>query len=163
VPAGASYVELMGVGDLEAAQASHVGRWLLAACADGDRLAGLAVEPDDLDATADRLGLAVTPGSRTRPDGGEITWRSAGMSVALSRSVPFFIAWDGVRGSEVTVADGAPALAITRVELGGDAEALTSWLGGVPEGLELVGGAPGVRRLALATAAGEVALDGEAG
>lgn len=158
VPAGPAYVELMGVADPAVAEGNALGRWLLASLADGDRAAGLAVEPDDLETTADRLGLTVSAGSRTRPDGRSTTWRSAGMTVALTRSIPFFIAWDDLRGAEVEVESGAPAAGLVEVELGGDPEALRAWLGGEVPGLTCVAGDPGVRRLVVATRDGEVDL-----
>lgn len=157
VPAGPAYVELMGVGDRTVAETTPLGRRVLETTADGDAWLGFAVEPDDLDATAARLGLAVTAGSRTRPDGSTISWRSAGMEEMVARDVPFFLAWDGVRGADVHPDEGGPA-EVVKVEVGGDVEALRTWLGDDVPGLRLVGGEPGVRRVELATPRGPLVL-----
>ncbi|QIG43223.1 VOC family protein [Nocardioides anomalus] len=148
IPAGSAYVELMGVGDRAVAETTPLGRRVLEASADGDAWLGLAVEPDDLEATAARLGLPVSTGSRTRPDGSTLSWRSAGMEEMAARQVPFFLAWDGVRGADVHPDEGGPA-EVVEVELGGDSDELGAWLGGDVPGLTLVGGARGVRRVEL--------------
>jgi hypothetical protein len=58
VPLGGAYLELVAVVDPEEAAASGFGSWAAAA---GRGPMGWAVRPDDLDATAARLGLAVQP------------------------------------------------------------------------------------------------------
>lgn len=157
VPAGPAYVELMGVGDRAVAETNPLGRRVLEATAGGDAWLGFAVEPDDLDATAARLGLAVTAGSRTRPDGSTISWRSAGMVEMATRDVPFFLAWDGVRGADVHPDEGGPA-EVLGVELGGDPGELRDWLGEDVPGLRLVGGEAGLRRVELQTPRGRLDL-----
>ncbi len=57
-----------------------------------DRLLGWMVRTDDIEADAERLGLDVTPMTRTRPDGVELSWRLAGWGVR--GPLPIFIQWD---------------------------------------------------------------------
>jgi len=95
VPLGDSYLELIAVVDEHVAGGNDFGRRVLDA-SEGD-LIGWAVRPDDIDATATRLGLTVGRGSRTRSSGERIEWRMAGLEDALERPwLPFFVAWRGV-------------------------------------------------------------------
>jgi Glyoxalase-like domain len=95
IPLGAQYIELLGVVDEEQAQASEYGRSLLRAIADGDRLVRWSLRTDAIDAVAARLGLIVEPRRRLRPDGELITWRAAGLDLALAdATLPFFMQWD---------------------------------------------------------------------
>lgn len=159
VPAGSAYIELMAVRNRAAAQQNPLGRWLLAYTAAGDRLAGVALEPDDLDAECRRLGLTPTAGSRTTPEGATLTWRLAGMQAALTRMLPFFIAWDGAHGSDVEGTGlGVEALGIEEVLLGGDPTDVEEWIGRKVPGLHLVGGEPGVHGVTLRTDRGPVRL-----
>ena len=78
IPLGRQYVELLGVVDEQAAQATEYGRSLLARTKDRDRLVRWSLRTDDIESVARRLGLAVQPRSRVRPDGVRLTWRAAG-------------------------------------------------------------------------------------
>lgn len=94
-PLGGSYVELLSVVDREVGPTTVLGRTLLDLSVDGDRWFSVFVADDDIDATAARLGLAVEPGSRTRPDGIEVRWRGAGIEDRGDELwLPFFITWD---------------------------------------------------------------------
>lgn len=159
VPAGPAYLELMGIRDLEKARTTPVGQWVLSVTEAGDKVAGVSVSTDDLDAVCARLGLTATPGKRVRPDGTTLSWRSAGIDSAPMDGLPFFISWDGASGGGgVTPAEGAPATGISRVLLGGDPDRVRDWLGGDVPGLELVGGKPGCRSVNLYTSAVPVDL-----
>jgi Glyoxalase-like domain len=58
-----------------------------------DHVLGWAVRPDDLDATASRLGLE-TSDARTTPSGELVAWRTAGLDrVVVRPHLPFFIEW----------------------------------------------------------------------
>ncbi len=159
VPAGSAYLELMAVQDRTAAEQNPLGQWLLAYTAAGDRLAGVALEPDDLDAECRRLGLTATPGSRVTPEGITLTWRLAGMEAALTRMLPFFIAWDGPHRAAADEADGGVvAHGIDEVLVGGDPAVVGDWVGTEVPGLGLVGGEPGVHSVTLRTDRGPVTL-----
>jgi hypothetical protein len=161
VPLGGPYLEIIGVADAAVAAGNPLGRWLGAAAANGDQLAGVMVEPDDFDAVCDRLSLVPTPGARTRPDGTSLSWRLAGMAEAMTRRLPCFIAWDH-RDEAFDGDGGVGATGIADVELGGDDAEIDAWLGGEHvAGLRRVGGAAGIRRMTISAAAGDIVLGGE--
>lgn len=157
VPIGGQYLELIGVTDPALASENPLGRWIHALTRDGDVLAGLMVEPDDFDEVCARLSLTPAPGRRSRPDGTSASWRLAGMAEAMSHTWPCFICWDD-RDDAFDGDAGIGASGIARLELGGDPDDIRAWLGGDVDGLTLVGGAPGLRRLTIATAGGDVVL-----
>lgn len=95
IPLGDQYLELLGVVEPALARSSEYGRSLLRAIADGDRLVRWSLRTDAIDRVAVRLGLSVEPRKRVRPDGVLLTWRAAGLSLALADStMPFFMQWD---------------------------------------------------------------------
>ena len=161
VPLGGQYLEIIGVTDPARAAGTDLGRWVAASSSEGDALAGFMVEPDDFEATCARLLLAQTPGARTLPDGTSLSWRLAGLSEAITQGLPCFITWDG-RGGALGGLDHDPPpddTGIAWVEVGGDPDVLREWVGGDVDALQLVGGAPGIRRLAVRTASQTVILD----
>lgn len=162
VPLGREYVELLAVVDPMEAQSSHVGDWISNASRSGDRLAAWCVSTDELEGVAERLGLAVTMGSRSLPDGRTLSWRSAGFDlVAQHPDLPFFISWDGPlelhpgrAGAEHRVEPNG----IAWIEVAGDHGRLHGWLGGEDVPVSVVGGQPGVRAIGISTARGEIVL-----
>jgi len=95
IPLGGGYLELLGVVNTGEAGGSAYGRALLAATADGDRLVRWSLRTQAIDVVAARLGLTIEPRRRLRPDGVELTWRAAGLDVALADgTLPFFMQWD---------------------------------------------------------------------
>jgi hypothetical protein len=158
VPLGGQYLEIIGVGDAALAAENPFGTWIRTVTAHGDVLAGLMMQPDDFDATCERLSLTPTRGERTRPDGRLLSWRLAGVTEAVTRTIPCYIDWD--ERDELFDGDaGVGARGITGVELGGDADEITIWLGADVNALHLVGGTPGLRRLTIATDGGDIVLD----
>jgi len=95
IPLGREYLELLGVVDRDLAAQSPYGRSLLAATAARDGLVRWSLRTDAIDQVAGRLGLDVEARRRTRPDGRELTWRAAGLDLALEdATTPFFMQWD---------------------------------------------------------------------
>jgi hypothetical protein len=95
IPLGAQYIELLGVIDAREAQEHEYGRSLLRGTADGDRLVRWSLRTDAIDDVARRLGLEVEARRRLRPDGELLTWRAAGLDLALAdATLPFFMQWD---------------------------------------------------------------------
>ncbi len=160
VPLGTAYVELLAVVDLEVAEADLIGRGLLELTEAGDGWYALCLADDDIDATADRLGLAVTPGSRVRPDGATVKWRGAGFAeTRTTPELPFFITWDvppSLHPGAAGVGHPSGATSVARVEIAGDREAFDRWVGGADLPVDLAAGSPqGVRAVVLATPDGE--------
>ncbi len=132
VPLGEDYLELVAVEDPSVARATRFGRAIERLSADGDRWYAVCLADDDLEGTAARLGLSVSTGSRTRPDGTELRWRSAGVDADREGWLPFFIAWDvspADHPGRARVEHRVPVDGIDEVELAGDLERLRAWVG----------------------------------
>jgi hypothetical protein len=163
-PLGENYLELLGVVDEPVGRGIVLGRSLLELSADGDRWFSVCLADDDVDATAARLGLAVQPGSRTRPDGTDVRWRGAGIEErGADLWLPFFISWDApaaLHPGAALAAHRVPVEGITRAEVGGDEARLRDWLGDREAPIRVFPGAePGVRAVAIAVAdEGEIVL-----
>lgn len=162
VPLGDEYVELVAVVDAAEARESVFGRWVLDSTAAGDRPLALCLAASDIDAVAHRLGLIVTRGSRTLPDGRELAWRGAGVEHLLGQpDLPFFfIAWDGPEGlhpGRTAVRHRSRARGIAWIEVGGAPERVRAWVGDdVP--VRVAEGAPGIHAVALTTPEGSMIL-----
>jgi hypothetical protein len=162
VPLGNDYVEFLAVVDPEIAERNAFGRFLRDLTAEGDRWFTVCVADDDLDGTAARLGLDVASGSRLRPDGSEIRWRSAGLEDPKRDPwLPFFIEWQvdpdahpGRMGAEHSV----DASGIAWVEMAGDEARLCEWLGEADLPIRIVPGRSGLRSVGLTTSEGELVL-----
>ena len=160
VPLGESYLELVAVVDSSEAAASDFGRPVLEALATGERLVGWAVATDDIEGIARRLGLEVTGGSRTRPDGVTLSWQLAGVGRALATgALPFFIQWEGA--AELHPGSAAAAHRVTPdgiawVEVSGEERSLRTWLGDHDLPLRITDGPQPLPAVAISTAEGEV-------
>jgi glyoxalase-like protein len=140
-PLGGGYLEVLAVADPEEAARSPLGRAIAAA---PEGLFGWAAAVEDVEAHAARLGLAVTTIEREG-----LTARLVGVAEAMAEPwLPFFIERDpGIANPGAAGEAGG----IAWLELAGDAERLTAWLGGaglplrlaqaddVPRGLRAVG------------------------
>ena len=155
VALGDAYLELVGVVDERVARASSFGSRILESA--DQELIGWAVRPDDLDATAARLGLEVGEGSRTRPSGERVEWRMAGLDEATERPwLPFFIAWRDP--AAFPGATPSPPARIVRLELEGDADELSDWLGPNSLPLDVRAGNAGVTAVVLDGPQGTIVL-----
>jgi hypothetical protein len=100
VPLGDDYLELIAIVDPAEAAASPLRERLAAAPESGASLATWAVRVPDLDALKQRLsdaGVATEgplPGSRRRPDGGLLKWRTLRVGSGAEPAIPFFIEWN---------------------------------------------------------------------
>ena len=163
VPLGEDYIELIGVVDGEQAAVTAFGRTMMELTEEGDRWYAICLATDDIDAIARRLGLAIEPGARTRPDGAELRWRGAGLE-APERDpwLPFFITWDTPREQHpgrTPVQHPSDATGIAWLELGGDEVRLREWLGGAELPIHVVPGESGLHAVGLREASGaEVVL-----
>ncbi len=100
VPLGDDYLELIAVVDSAEAAASPLRERIAAAPDAGASLATWAVRVTDIDALKQRLGDAGVategplPGSRLRPDGVLLKWRTLRVGSGLEPAIPFFIEWN---------------------------------------------------------------------
>ena len=99
IPLGPEYLELIAVVDAAEAAANPLSRRVSQALQRGSTFATWAVRVDDLAAVERRLtaaGLTVIgprEGSRRRPDGVQLRWRTLHVDDGLDPAIPFFIEW----------------------------------------------------------------------
>jgi catechol 2,3-dioxygenase-like lactoylglutathione lyase family enzyme len=143
------YVELIAVVD--PASEHPLARVLRSMVSDGDRPVAVCLRPDDLDVTAQHLGLEISEGTRTNPDGATLRWRMAGLPAALGPDrLPFFIEWPG--GGATPELDGVSSAdgdGVEWIEIGGDPATVEHWLGGDLPTVRRVGGPPGIGRFGI--------------
>jgi hypothetical protein len=101
VPLGEQYLELIAVADAAEAAGSRLGRRVKAALGEGRTFVDWALRTSDLDALRGRLrdaGWELPPGwegSRPRPDGVVLRWRTQDLETTLGpTAIPFVIEWD---------------------------------------------------------------------
>jgi len=162
VPLGPDYVEPVGVVDAADASASGFGSFVQAAAAAGGGPLLWSVRSDDFDATVGRLGLVPSTGSRQRPDGTTVRWRSAGLDVARTDpSRPFFIAWQVApenHPGRTAAAHRVKPSGIAWVEVSGDEQVVHDWLGDPDLPVRVRPGPRAVLRLGVASESGEIVL-----
>jgi hypothetical protein len=163
IPLGQEYLELLGVVDADRAAASEYGRALLRAVEHGDRLVRWSIRTDFIDDVAALLGLDVEPRQRARPDGEVLTWRAAGLDLALAdATMPFFMQWDrdeqypgALPAAHPNGARRVSSLAIAPT----DAGTFRSWTEGADVPLEIVAAAtPGIVSVTVETNDGDLVI-----
>jgi hypothetical protein len=163
VPLGDQYLELVAAVDEPMAAETAFGRGVLERAARGGGWFTIAAVADDLDAVATRLGLEVGSGSRTRPDGQTVRWRMAGLDDPRREAwMPFFLIWDvpdELHPGRARAGHGVRATGLGRVEVGGDAERLRTWLGGDELPIRVTDVEPGIHRVAISTPDGELMIE----
>jgi hypothetical protein len=159
VPLGEGYLELIGVADRDEAARSAFGRSVLERTDRGDGWLTLCAATDDLEAVARRLGLEVMDGSRERPDGTVLRWRSAGLEDPRRAPwMPFFIQWVAAdpHPGRVRAGHGIRPAGLAWVRVGGDAGRLRAWLGDAALPIRVTSGPEGVQAVGVRTAEGEL-------
>jgi hypothetical protein len=163
VPLGDQYLELVAAVDEPMAAETAFGRGVLERAARGGGWFTIAAVADDLDAVATRLGLEVGSGSRTRPDGQTVRWRMAGLDDPRREAwMPFFLTWDvpdELHPGRARAGHGVRATGLERVEVGGDAERLRTWLGGDELPIRVTEDESGIHRVAVSTPDGELVIE----
>lgn len=146
VPLGPDYLELIAVVDDAEAAGNPLSRRVSAALERGAGVATWAVRAGDLDAVKTRLDAAGVasvgprPGSRRRPDGVLLEWRTLHAGDGLEPVIPFFIEWSvppGAHPGEQPVEHPAGAVRLVGLRLsspdpGTLEERLERILGGLP-------------------------------
>jgi catechol 2,3-dioxygenase-like lactoylglutathione lyase family enzyme len=163
VPLGDQYLELVAAVDEPMAAETAFGRSVLDRAAGGGGWFTIAAVADDLDAVATRLGIEIDSGSRTRPDGQTVRWRMAALDDPRREHwMPFFLTWDVGRDlhpGRARAGHGVRATGLAWVEVGGDAERLRTWLGGDDLPIRVGDGEPGIHRVAISIADGELVIE----
>jgi glyoxalase-like protein len=128
VPLGRQYLELIAVADPREASASRLGRAVRRALAEDRTLMAWALRTTDLDALRAKLLAAgwdlppISEGSRRRPDGQVLRWRTQDISSGDEASaLPFVIEWDvpqGLYPGEADVAQRGGSTTMRRVVVG---------------------------------------------
>lgn len=155
VPLGDTYLELVAIVDEREARESTLGRWV--ATSGEGAFMGWCVRPSDLEATATRLGLDITTGSRTLPSRESIAWRTAGVAEATSRPwLPFFI--ERIDPTTFPGAQGEALASLVRLEIDGDPDELSAWLGDNVLPLDVRAGKAGITAVVLRGPRGTITL-----
>lgn len=162
VPLNRQYFELLGVVERTTAAANPYGQALIRRIAGGDCLVRWSLRTDDIEGVAGRLGLPIESRQRLRPDGVRLSWRAAGLDLSLRESwLPFFMQWDDphLYPGTTPVQHAAGATGVAWLELATDDPVrLKRWMGAADVPLRVVAGPPGLRRVAIATAGGDIVL-----
>lgn len=153
------YIELLECWD----SSLPYGREVTEALAAGRPLLGLAIEVEDIEAVAERVGVRPEVGTVELEDGTLGRWAMVGAGDDL----PFFISYarthaEREEANRDRVGQAAHTIVptgIAWVQLGGDEQTLRDWIGPTDLDLRLVGGEPGVRRFAIATDGGELVFE----
>ena len=137
---------MIAVVDAAEAAANPLSRRVTAALERGAGIATWAARVEDLDALAQRLASAGVPttgprrGSRRRPDGVLLEWRTLHVGDGLEPAIPFFIEWrlpPGSHPGETPATHSAgrvrlKGLRFTSPDPGALEERLRALVGGVP-------------------------------
>jgi hypothetical protein len=163
IPVGDQYIELLGVVAIDEARTSEYGRSLLRAVADGDRLVRWSLRTDAIDDVRARLGITAEARQRRRPDGKLLTWRAAGLDLALAdATLPFFMQWDRADQYPGLMPAAHPngARRVTDLTLTPrDPERFERWIAGADAPLRLrADAAPGLWSVTVETTAGRLTI-----
>jgi hypothetical protein len=128
VPLGLQYLELIAVVDPQEAASSQLGERVTRALQYGRTFVAWALRTEDLDAVRARLQEAgwelppIAEGSRKRPDGQVLSWRSQDVSTGSEPSaIPFVIEWkvpEGLHPGEAPSSHRGGPAALHRVVVG---------------------------------------------
>ncbi len=128
VPLGLQYLELIAVIEPAEVRDSHLGARVLEAVREGKTFVAWALRTTDLDTLRAKLlgaGWDLPPaaeGSRRRPDGQVLSWRTQDVEKGTGpTSIPFVIEWkiaDGLHPGEAAATHEHGATSIKRVVVG---------------------------------------------
>jgi hypothetical protein len=128
VPLGLQYLELIAIVDAQEAESSRLGRRLAHALEEGRTFVAWALRTQSLEGVGGKLRAAgwnlppVIEGSRNRPDGRVLSWRTQDIETGGEPSaIPFVIEWrvpDGLHPGEAEASHRGGATALRRVVVG---------------------------------------------
>lgn len=126
--ANGCYIEVVSALDHPAAEKAPFGRAVAQHALDGGGWMSWVVAVDDISTVEARLGREARAGHRIRPDGADLCWKQIGiLDVLANSSLPFFVEWS--RPTADHPSTGGGMVAIDRLEICGDPDAITDWLG----------------------------------
>ncbi len=124
-----TYLEVVEVLDHPASDKAPFGQAVRARSALGGGWLGWVVAVDDIRVAEARLGREAVTGNRHRPDGTELRWKQIGVNGLISDpQLPFFIQWD-VPAELHPSAGGNGACSLDCLEMAGDPQRVSEWLG----------------------------------
>lgn len=127
--AGDTYLEIVEALDHPASDKAPFGQAVKARSANGGGWLGWVVAVKDIAPVEQRLGRESVKGNRHRPDGSELLWRQIGVNGLIADpQLPFFIQWESP--AEMHPSAGAdPAFSLACLEIAGDPQRVSEWLG----------------------------------
>jgi hypothetical protein len=129
-----TYVEVVEVLDHPASDKAPFGQAVRAKSAAGGGWLGWVVAVDDIGKIEARLGRESVPGNRWRPDGVELRWRQIGvMGLQADPQLPFFVEWETPASLHPSIG-ATGALRLDTLEIAGDPQHVSHWLGDSVDG-----------------------------
>jgi hypothetical protein len=126
--AGGCYVEVVAALDHPASEKAPFGQAVSRRAADGGGWLSWVVAVDDISPMEARLGREARPGHRIRPDGHDLNWKQLGViDVMADPQLPFFVEWQCDATEHPSA--GAGPVSIGRIEIAGDPDTISVWLG----------------------------------
>jgi len=126
--ANGCYVEVVSALDHPAAEKAPFGRAVARRAQDGGGWMSWVVAVGDLAPVEARLGREARDGHRIRPDGTDLCWRQIGvLDFMEDPQLPFFVQWSCAEPDHPSA--GGSSVAIERIEMCGDPDAISAWLG----------------------------------
>lgn len=125
---GGMYFEVVTALDHPATDQAPFGRAVRNRAEDGGGWLGWVVAVNSLESVETRLGRTAVDGHRLRPDGYDLKWRQVGVNDLIEDpQLPFFIEW--VSPNEEHPSQGADQVFLKSMEIAGDAETISEFLG----------------------------------
>jgi Glyoxalase-like domain len=122
------YVEIVTVLDHPASDKAPFGQAVRARSESGGGWLAWVVSVKDMSEVETRLGRQAVAGNRHRPDGVEFKWHQLGIKGLLADpQLPFYIHWD--EQSQHPSDDATTAVTIVGLQIAGDPDRVTEWLG----------------------------------
>lgn len=163
------YLEVVCPLDHPASDSSPFGKAVSRRAAEGGGWLTWVLAADDLTEIEGKLGRQAVEGHRKKPDGGDLSWKQIGILELLdNRQLPFFIKWLTLDHPST---DGKAVSKITKIEISGDKQSLTDWVGSdlqkvIGSDIEVIwvdpsknDGEEGIVAVYLQTPSGEIRLD----
>ena len=163
------YLEVVCPLDHPATDSSPFGKAVSRRAAEGGGWLTWVLAADDLSDIEKKLGREATEGHRKKPNGNDLSWKQIGIIELLeNRQLPFFIKWLTLDHPST---DGKAVSKITKLEIAGDKNALTNWVGSdlqkvIGSDIEIIwvdpaknDGEEGIVAVYLQTPSGEIRLD----